>query len=567
MVIDRLRKARARPEPAHVTTNGVAVRTSFLGEAIGVAQPRALNSGRPLEGPRRTMCGVGDTDDGAIWGGGPWLASPATPISDVVMFPGWSVPTPTDGNWTPLMDAMLPQLVEARASVMSAARECGVLSPGDPGLGSMVAAATKTGGSGGGSGGGLGGGPDIPCHYRFAYRDQSFKIPCDWYIEYLNDWYEIFETDADASFGKCSSISAALDLVWGQFRAEARGDHETFHSLLGCFNLPRENPPTSSPLFNFFWSNPAGAAHKVHLYACQLLLTYVDRTEYDLNTSNDVCSGLTEFIEDLLEGRGSITSDWKDACFLTINYRNADSTFPRVHDSCNESKDCDSVYNGTCASLVWDDWTPQWVAAGSCYTGGSSDACERPHTDCGTYAVGGDFGVTFQPVHLAFDAYVCDRILFLARLALDYALDRLEALDLDAAFDYAQVASRLGRYALVVVADRASVLVHEIGHSFLGKGHCKFDCCFEVASQAWLCEVRGHLGLPRNTFSPRSSGDFDNPDGTLYEPCNVCGKDWGRNTHHLYFCDVATEGQPLEEVVFFAGGCHTYTLGSDPCSD
>ena len=57
---------------------------------------------------------------------------------------------------------------------------------------------------------------------------------------------------------------------------------------------------------------------------------------------------------------------------FTINYRNADSTFPRVHDSCNESKDCASVYNGTCASYDWDAWTPQWVAASNCYTGATT---------------------------------------------------------------------------------------------------------------------------------------------------------------------------------------------------
>jgi hypothetical protein len=180
--------------------------------------------------------------------------------------------------------------------------------------------------------------------------------------------------------------------------------------------------------------------------------------------------------------------------------------------------------------------------------------------------VGGDFGVTFQPNHLAYDAFVCDRILFLARLALDYALERLATGDLDDAFDYAQVASRLGRYALIVVADRAAALVHEVGHVFLGGGHCAHDCCFSAAAEAWTCRIRGHLGLPREVFGPRDSGDFNNPDGLDEESCTSCGTD-RRVKNFLYrYCDVGEEGgAPLGDVVFYASRCYAADGGADPC--
>jgi hypothetical protein len=133
--------------------------------------------------------------------------------------------------------------------------------------------------------------------------------------------------------------------------------------------------------------------------------------------------------------------------------------------------------------------------------------------------------VTFQPAHLAYDGEVCDTLMFMAQLCLDRARALCSRREREAP-DWAPqavLAVRAGRqfasYALVIIAERAKVLVHELGHVYLGGSpHCGYDAsilskevaspvaehtgaprwrsCFDVASWAFLARVQAENGLP-----------------------------------------------------------------------
>lgn len=111
------------------------------------------------------------------------------------------------------------------------------------------------------------------------------------------------------------------------------------------------------------------------------------------------------------------------------------------------------------------------------------------------------YTITWHPQLLAWFGYVCDYILFLARLAWDLARDygsRLRPMERDALRDKARL---LGRYALRIIADRGRVQIHELDHVWQGRGgHCSAgSCCFELSAQRWLCSVSAWLGLPLQT--------------------------------------------------------------------
>ncbi len=99
---------------------------------------------------------------------------------------------------------------------------------------------------------------------------------------------------------------------------------------------------------------------------------------------------------------------------------------------------------------------------------------------------------------------------------------------------------------------------------WLGGGHCSWDCCFDAAGQRWVCAERARLGLPRHAARPRASGDYDNPDGLVVEPCASCSKDGtGHDQSLTISCDISTEGEIGASFTFTASGCQ---LDYFPCS-
>jgi hypothetical protein len=110
--------------------------------------------------------------------------------------------------------------------------------------------------------------------------------------------------------------------------------------------------------------------------------------------------------------------------------------------------------------------------------------------------------VTFQPAHLAYDGEVCDTLMFMAQLCLDRAraLCRRREREAPDWAPQAVLAVRAGRqfasYALVIIAERARVLVHELGHVYLGGSpHCGYDA--SILSKEVPSPVADHTGAPR----------------------------------------------------------------------
>lgn len=543
-------------------------------EPAGVpAHPgRVRASGSPLGVPPPSPCGVGATHRRISRAGGPLLASPPGRLGDVALFPGFSLTVPRDGNWAPTQDEAARQVAAAGRDVVRPGVGTGqVLTPGaavnQGPAGVTLAAMSPAAGTGPGVGGG-----NPFCRTKFTYRDQSFTVPCEFYTQHLLDEAALIGTDEDTAFGTCSSVNQTLDLLWLTFRTEVRTAHTSFESLLGCFNLPR-NPDPGGTFSNLFWSMESGAALQVHLFTCQLLRTYVADTEY--RVEGDPCQGYPDFLRDLLDGREATTQSGKDTCSLTVHYRNSDPEFASEVNTCTKDVACTDGFNPdvdnvfeqlgdlfrgeewdqACPGPNFDEWTPTWVPDLNCYSDGTRSDCDRPNSLCDNLAIGGEFGVTFHPIQLAYDGLVADRIMSMARLCLDYGLSIFSFGDALDAFEYLETAQRIARYALRIIADRAAVLAREVGHSYLGTGHCTHDCCFDTAAQSFLCRTRAHLGLPRNTFEPRPTGDYDNPDALIVDECGNCSTDDGRTSHLSYYCDTVLEGQLKSVAAFYSFGC------------
>lgn len=151
---------------------------------------------------------------------------------------------------------------------------------------------------------------------------------------------------------------------------------------------------------------------------------------------------------------------------------------------------------------------------------------------------------------------------------MDYALHVDNFAD---GLQYLETASRLARYALRIIAEFAKVVVHEAGHVYLGGGHCEFghNCCFEIASSAWLCRVRGTLGLLHEPYEPESahSGwrDYDARDGYRSNLCASCSKDSGRLRYYPYACDTVVEGALGMSAWYDADSCWSEDANESPC--
>ena len=145
--------------------------------------------------------------------------------------------------------------------------------------------------------------------------------------------------------------------------------------------------------------------------------------------------------------------------------------------------------------------------------------------------------VTWQPAHLAFDAEVCDTLMFMAQMCLDRTRllvrvrERESSRWIVEAVEAANAGREFASYALSIIASRAKLSVHEIGHIYLGGSpHCGFDAsiltdrerereavygasgsprwrsCFDVASHAFEVHVRAENGLPADSYCALRAG-------------------------------------------------------------
>ncbi len=560
-LLRRLAVASGQVRPAA----GVASRPGSLGTALRAG---GASNGTRLTPPTEGWCGDSGASPqrgGAVGAPGGLGLSPGrgpAPLRSTLLRPGFDLPVPADGNYAPLH-------AEALAQVRAAARNLVVLDvpaltahvdPSRPGVGLLPGRVPAVGPGGG----------QLDHMLSFWMRDQYFEVSARWYDGYLLDLAEAFGQDSDVAVGRVSSVEDTLASLWSAFWAEKQGNWDTFTSLLGCFNLPREAPEV--PYLPVFWSGGQGPFFKVFRYSLQLIRTYWEEIAYHIGTEEGAhCDGFAPFVRDLLEGaypeRNSAGAP--ASCFVNFNYRNAESGWDRLNASCTLSSaksECDVGFdpnaNPRVSGYPWNNWTPVWQPDLNCWaTNESPSSCRLPDGSLSeNVAIGGDFNVTSLPVDLAYRGLVADYAMGLARMCQDYAYHLAEDGDFWGSLTQFETATRLARYALAAMVVHAKILIHEMGHTYAGDNHCEHDCCFEIGARRWLCRVNAHLGLPRQEFEPRISrildpssplvfGDFDNPDGRAEDPCDSCGDS---GTHFGWSCTIPVEGVVGEEGTFGA---------------
>lgn len=403
----------------------------------------------------------------------------------------------------------------------------------------------------------------VASHLSFAYRTVEFSVSERFFREYNRDFRSARRGPGEGR-GLVSSLSEALRALWANYLDDVTLGVGEFGKLLGCYNLGREEIAGNYYFFDDSW----GAPFYVIRYACQMVHTY--NTYLSYRAGGGACRGFDTFATELLEGNYA-TNDAGERCSLTINLRNADDRYAQLRDACTAQKPCDGGFNQDttcdttpcCESTPWEPMTWTWVSSTgrNCWSGARADHCDPPDTGCAMAAIGNDFNATFEPATLGWDGFVVDWVMYLARLAWDYS--RSGVPDLEGALAAADAASKLARYALRIIANWGRILIHEIGHSYLGGGHCVFECCFDRTSRNWLCHVRGRLGLPGDPYTPAYVAslniydDFE-PTDHFTRQTSACDDDGENYTH--WSCDVQANGVVGQHADFCSSGCTTITL-------
>lgn len=413
---------------------------------------------------------------------------------------------------------------------------------------------------------------------RLRYRSTAVTLPSDWVMAYLAEYIETRGTVPHDSFdGNVAGAGVVLDVYWPRFRSRVVGlpqRRTAYGRLIGCWMLPytaEEGMPTSL----FFQT--AGEQRAMHDLTLQMLHAYlpyavvpVDNRSYPFRKLVDDdgwCDGLANFIRGMLEGepRG-VLDDFaepfpnlsRSACSeARINYADGRETSlhagevftppcldrPGYEDWVNPRRnedgskgplDCNQSYSfsnamGGSLLLPWDQYSLQLEIVPS--LGGSyvwyADALSpasalRPwpkSSDVDVTAAAVRFrSVNFQPAHLAFDAEICDLLMFMSQICLDRyrALVRAGPGNVSLKLDVLDAGRSFSKYALALVASRAALLTHEFGHVYLGgvphcgfhlsdgveatDGRARWRACFDVASRFVWSRMAAENGLPVQTY-------------------------------------------------------------------
>jgi hypothetical protein len=409
-------------------------------------------------------------------------------------------------------------------------------------------------------------GPLLAAELRFRYRTESFVVNPGWLAVYMMEIYSLSSRKSEGGGPMVSSAEDSLDALWPEFRAAARGDMATFHNLIGCYNLHRSEGWPDHPYL--FWSGGWGAPYRVHLYMCQLALTYsyfAELTDEDYGPlamgEDNPCRGLGPFTEIMLDGYAvNILGDSSGECWLSISYQTKDARYSeQLHQRCNVGDStCDQNYAPGCADIPWDEWEPEWAAYQACWKT-EGRAAGTPPSACGPAAHERDFQVIFPPARATFDGFICDQILFLARMCLDYGRHPGPTINLGDFASYFLTARKIARYALRIIAKRSNTLIHEIGHILTAEiTHCSAKCCMSAAGGKWECAVRGLLGLPDGEYyysGHQHFGDYTNPNSISGTICHGCSDDSNVTQQMGLFRNTRQEGKPGQDVAFAATGC------------
>lgn len=440
-------------------------------------------------------------------------------------------------------------------------------------------------------------GPPLP---TLRYRDVELTLDPTFYTEYVNDLRGLREQYAtaaegwdDLSHGLVSSVGDTLDVLWWRIKL-LKGDFQKFSHLVSCWNLHQDDPSKVEDYS--FWCWGWGAPHKLHMWTCQMLYSTADYVDYNWTPGTSVpdyadeCIGLAGYIRSALMG-GSPKNRANEDCYLSFAFRSDGSSHDLVNDWCEEQKNkhlaCDEPWAREseipdCVGTSWDNWEGAWIESANCAGNGKTGLCAAPDTGCAS-ANGrhNNYSIHLHAITLAYDGYVCDHIMFLARMAMDYGR-WLESQGRSTEAMQAEVAADLiSRYALRIMAERCRLLIHEIGHAWLWTSpdsltywgsHCEYNCCNDIAQTHWWCWVRAALGLPYQVYQRVGLyGDYDPAHPTMdYVELDPCSGDIEKNgefsqrAYHVWRCTFSENGR---DGLMPTGFCSTGCLSGYPVNE
>lgn len=414
------------------------------------------------------------------------------------------------------------------------------------------------------------------------YRTVRLEIDWDFLLPY---WGDLIELDSayqdernlgnDTKVGWVATVNETIEEFWDGI-LDTKGDPQTFHELIGCYNLPTGEQDFLDQYA--FWPIGWGAPHKVHLWTCQMLYNFALYVDYwpsieNIPTEAQECVGMGAFLKKLFEGKNADNRNG-DPCFLTVSYRTDGSDSNKLHDWCATQGDipvrCGSTFaedkdspEMPCVGVPWGDWTLSWIKGTNCYTGdGLTTGCNRPNARCWASARHHNWSLHFHASELAFDGAVCDHVMYLTRMLWDYSrwLHR-EGRVVDSAAAY-EAASQMSRYALTIMLYRAEHFIHELGHAWLQDstktndydgGHCAYNCCNDISGTHFFCWVRARLGLPYLQYEGNESDDFDPTDRAQTAEYDSCSTDVG--AVHYWTCDIGENGVIGNSPRYCSTGC------------
>ena len=428
-----------------------------------------------------------------------------------------------------------------------------------------------------------------------AWRDTEVTLPLDFYLDYLGNINALRAAGSAGSRGTTSSVASALDLLWPEVRAAAEaagafGDdaRTAWRDMLLCYNLPRETWVTEMTAKGdayrpMFWMAEWGAPFEVYCRIMQLVRTYADAAQ-DRVSGSTACDGYSSWLRRAVMGE-DVKTAWSGTrrCKVGIQFRNADAATAWSPGSgaaswlgtCTVAGIAVPVATGSCTAgydpelgedgVDWDDWASWWdpsdVILRPVDTYRSAYFPENRTSSRAYVATGLELAqVHFHPNWLAWHAYICDHLLFLARITLDYYRWAYPSLSDGEAEALQVTARRFARYALRLMVDCAELLIHELGHIYTGGGHCDWskypsdnDCCFGMAGARFSCFAIQALGLPPGAVDGPYLGS---PTGLHTDDLTECVYD----TSVLHACRVSCELHDVGEV---AGGARYCAV---PCA-
>jgi hypothetical protein len=466
---------------------------------------------------------------------------------------------------------------------------------------------------------------------RLRYRSTTITLPSDWVMAYLAEYVETRgRVPHDSVEGSVAGTGVVLDMFWPRFRSRVLGlpqRRTAYGRLIGCWMLPY-NAEEGMPTSLFFQT--AGEQRAMHDLTLQMLHAYlpyarvpVDNRSYPFRKLVDDdgwCDGLENFIRGMLEGepRGVLDGELagpfpnlaRSACSdVRINYADGRSTSLHAGEEftppCLDRPgyedwvpgnpdgllrrgplDCNMSYSfsdsmGRSLLLPWDQYelslqsipyrsVSSYVWYADALSPSSSQSPWPKASDVDVTAAAVRFrSVNFQPAHLAFDAEICDLLMFMAQVCLDRyrALVRAGPGNVAPKLDALEAGRSFAKYALAMVASRASLLIHEFGHIYLGgiphcgfhlndgaeqtDGRARWRSCFDVANRFAWSRMTAENGLPLNTYvssqaASASALNLVDPDfvddvnprkWTLQNPVWVTTPPWvsGQNCEALRF--------------------------------